>query len=229
MKARDVMVAPVNTVRPTASIKDVATMLVENRISALPVVDDHGKLVGMVSEGDLMHRAEAGTERRRSWWLRQITGDNRLASEYIEAHTRKVADVMTRHVITAPPDTPLSKIAILMEQNAIKRVPIVDSDEQLVGIVTRANLVQAVATAPESPEPPLSDTEIRKTLMAKLNTQPWVHTESLTLTVSHSVVNLWGIANSETERRAIHVAAEETPGVLAVNDYMAPRPFGEGT
>jgi len=154
MKARDVMVAPIITVKPTASVRDAAEMLVENRISGLPVVDDDGKLVGVVSEGDLLHRVEAGTDRRRSWWLQLITGDTRLASEYIGAHARKVADVMSRRVITAPPETPLSEIAIRMEKNAINRVPIVDSDGQLVGIVSRANLVQAIATAPRSAEAP---------------------------------------------------------------------------
>jgi CBS domain-containing protein len=227
MKARDVMVAPVITVKPTASVKEAAEMLVENRISGLPVVDDDGKLVGVVSEGDLLHRVEAGTDRRRSWWLQLFTGDTRLASEYIEAHARKVADVMSRRVITAPPDTPLSDIAIRMEKNAINRVPIVDSGGQLVGIVSRANLVQAIATAPRSAEaPPVSDTEIRKKLMDKLKAQPWAHTELLTLTVSDGVVNLWGIVTSETERKAIRVAAEEMPGVRAVNDHMAQRPFG---
>ena len=226
MKARDVMVAPVITVKPTASVKEAAEMLVENRISGLPVVDDDGNLVGVVSEGDLLHRVEAGTDRRRSWWLQLITGDTRLASEYIGAHARKVADVMSRRVITALPDTPLSDIAIRMEKNAINRVPIVDSDGQLVGIVSRANLVQAIATAPRSAEAPVSDTEIRKKLMDKLKAQPWAHTELLTLTVSDGVVNLWGIVTSETERNAIRVAAEEMPGVRAVNDHMAQRPFG---
>jgi CBS domain-containing protein len=226
MKARDVMVAPVITVKPTASVKEAAEMLVENRISGLPVVDDDGKLVGVVSEGDLLHRVEAGTDRRRSWWLQLFTGDTRLASEYIEAHARKVADVMSRRVITAPPDTPLSDIAIRMEKNAINRVPIVDSGGQLVGIVSRTNLVQAIATAPRSAEAPVSDTEIRKKLMDKLKSQPWAHTELLTLTVSDGVVNLWGIVTSETERKAIRVAAEEMPGVQAVNDHMAQRPFG---
>jgi predicted transcriptional regulator len=182
--------------------------------------------VGVVSEGDLLHRVEAGTDRRRSWWLQLFTGDTRLASEYIEAHGRKVADVMSRRVITALPDTPLSDIAIRMEKNAINRVPIVDSDGQLVGIVSRANLVQAIATAPRSAEAPVSDTEIRKKLMDKLKAQPWAHTELLTLTVSDGVVNLWGIVTSETERKAIRVAAEEMPGVQAVNDHMAQRPFG---
>ena len=124
MKARDVMVAPVITVKPTASVKDVAKIFIENRISAVPVVDDQGKLIGIVSEGDLLHRAEADTQRRRPWWLLVMTSDETLAADYIKEHSRKVADVMTKDVITAAPDTPLHEIARALERYAIKRVPI---------------------------------------------------------------------------------------------------------
>ena len=125
MKARDVMVSPVVTVKPSASMKEVAKLLLERRISAVPVVDDQGKVVGIVSEGDLIHRAEADTERQRSWWLLGMTGEETLAAEYVKAHARKVADVMTSPVKTATPATPLHEVATLMEGNAIKRVPIV--------------------------------------------------------------------------------------------------------
>ena len=123
MKARDVMVSPVITVKPDASVRDVAQTLLESRISAVPVVDDQGKLVGIVSEGDLLHRAEAETERHRPWWLLVMTSDEALAADYIKEHSRKVADVMTKDVITAGPDTPLHEIARALERHAIKRVP----------------------------------------------------------------------------------------------------------
>jgi CBS domain-containing protein len=146
MKARDVMVSPVITVKPSSSVKEVAKIFLERRISAAPVVDDQGKLIGIISEGDLMHRAEAGTERHRSWWLRLLTAEETLAAEYVKAHARKVADVMTRDVITTGPETPLHEIAVLLEKNSIKRVPIVQNG-QLIGIVSGANLIQAVASA----------------------------------------------------------------------------------
>jgi CBS domain-containing protein len=117
MKARDVMVSPVITVKPSSSVKEVAKIFLERRISAAPVVDDQGKLIGIISEGDLMHRAEAGTERHRSWWLRLLTAEETLAAEYVKAHARKVADVMTREVITTDPETPLHEIAVLLEKN----------------------------------------------------------------------------------------------------------------
>ncbi len=224
MKARDVMVSPVITVQPSASVGEVAKTFLERRISAVPVVDDQGKLVGIVSEGDLMHRSEAGTERRRSWWLEAFTTGETLAAEYVKAHARKVADVMTHPVITAAPDAPLHEIAALMEKNSIKRVPIV-TDGRLVGIVSRANLIQAVAGARKQPEIPLSDTAIRDALLAHLNGQAWAHTSLLNVTVNDGVVDLWGITKSPAEKTAIRVAAESIPGVRAVNDNLVTRPI----
>jgi CBS domain-containing protein len=221
MKARDVMVAPVVTVKPHASVQEVAKTLVDRRISAVPVVDDVGKLVGIISEGDLMHRSETGTERQyRRWMIRLVAGDASLPADYIKAHGRKAADIMTKSVITISPETPLDEIAILLERNSIKRVPVVRGG-QLVGIVSRANIVQAFAAMPKGLEIPLSDSKIRDKLLSHLKEQLWAHTGQLNVTVTDGVVSLWGITSSETERQAIRVAAEATPGVKAVNDYLA--------
>jgi CBS-domain-containing membrane protein len=139
MKARDVMVSPVITVKPYSSVREIAKTLINRRISAVPVVDDAGKLVGIVSEGDLTHRSETGTERRFRWWRPPVAGDASIPLNYIKAHGRKAADIMTQNVITAKPETPLDEIAILLERNAIKRVPIV-TQGQLVGIVKPGKL-----------------------------------------------------------------------------------------
>jgi CBS domain-containing protein len=227
MKARDVMVTPVITVKPYTSVKELAQILLKNHISAVPVVDDRGKLVGIVSEGDLLRRSEAGTERRRPWWLLLITGEETLAQEYVKAHARKVADIMVRDVVAAAPDTSLDEIATLMERNSIKRVPIV-SGGQLVGIVSRANLIQAVASKHVGLEIPNADAAIRNKLLAHLKTQPWAHTALLNITVNGGVVQLWGMTGSETERKAIRVAAESMPGVHAVNDHLAVRTYLAG-
>jgi CBS domain-containing protein len=144
MKAADVMVSAVISVRPNARVEEVAGILLASRISAVPVIDEQGELLGIVSEGDLMRRAEAGTDRSRSWWLEYLTGKQVLAAEYVKSHSHKVTDVMTRSVITATPDTSLSEIATLLERNRIKRVPIVQNGK-VVGIVSRANLLQALA------------------------------------------------------------------------------------
>ncbi len=227
MKARDVMVSPVITVKPTETVKDVAKLFLGNRISAVPVVDDQGKLVGIVSEGDLLHRAEAGTQRSRPWWLLALTRDEALAADYIKEHARSVADVMTKDVITAGPDTPLHDIAAALERYAIKRVPIV-KDGQLVGIVSRANLIQAVASDRKKLAIAPSDTAIREKLLAHLNAQRWAHTGLINATVTDGVVDLWGISNSPVEQKAIRVAAESIPGVVAVNDHLIKRPQAWG-
>lgn len=227
MKAHDVMVSPVVTVKPSATVKDVAKLFLERRISAVPVVTGQGKLVGIVSEGDLVHRAEIGTEQRRSWWLLLLAEDQELAADYIKAHGRKIEDVMVRNVITATPDTPLDEVARLLEQHGIKRVPIV-RDGQLVGIVSRANLVQAVASSGSKLEIPVSDGSIRDKLLLHLNAQRWAHTELLNATVNDGIVDLWGITGSETERKAIRVAAETMTGVRAVKDHMMVRRIESG-
>lgn len=226
MKARDVMVSPVITTRPNAPIKSVAETFILNRISAVPVVDDQGQLVGIISEGDLLRRAETGTERQHPWWLRALISSDTLASEYVKAHARKVSDVMTRRVVTASPDTPLHEVATLLEKHAIKRVPIVHND-RLVGIVSRANLLQAIASAGPTLEIPLSDSAIRDKLLAHLKAQNWAHINLVNVTVSGGVVSLWGIVRSESERKAIRVAAETTPGVRTVNDNLMLRPTGD--
>jgi len=227
MKAHDVMVSPVVTVKPSATVKDVAKLFLERRISAVPVVTGQGKLVGIVSEGDLVHRAEIGTEQRRSWWLLLLAEDQELAADYIKAHGRKIEDVMVRNVITATPATPLDEVARLLEQHGIKRVPIV-RDGQLVGIVSRANLVQAVASSGSKLEIPVSDGSIRDKLLLHLNAQRWAHTELLNATVNDGIVDLWGVTGSETERKAIRVAAETTTGVRAVKDHMMVRRIESG-
>lgn len=225
MKAQNVMVSPVITAKPHTPIRELAQLLVEKGISGVPVVDDEGRLVGMISEGDLLHRAEIHTERRRSWWLRMMSSDGTLASDYVQAHGAKVADLMSRKVISATPETPLREIAIMLEKNRIKRVPIVQ-DGRLVGIVSRANLVQALANAPRSESESTTDEAIRESVLARLNSQPWVHTTLVNVTVADGVVSLWGIADSATEMQALRVVAETTPGVRGVNDYLAKMPVG---
>jgi CBS domain-containing protein len=223
MKARDVMVWPVITAKLSASVREVAELLVKYRISAVPVVDERDRLVGIVSEGDLLHRAEADTEQRPSWWLLTLMSTEALASDYVKARARRVEDVMTRDVITVPPSTPVHEIATLLEKNAIKRVPVIEND-RLVGIVSRANLIQAVASGRKALEVPLADSTIRDKLLAHLKQQPWANTGLVNVTVTGGVVDLWGCVESDTERKALRVAAETTQGVGAVNDNLVTYP-----
>jgi CBS-domain-containing membrane protein len=188
--------------------------------SAVPVVNGAGKLVGIVTEADLMRRVEAGTEHSYSWWLSFFLGDRAIAADYVKSHAVKVTDIMTRDVKTVDPETPLHEIADLFEENHIKSVPIISKGGDLVGIVSRANIIQAVASARPKLEISLSDATIREKLMDELKQQRWTHVHKLNVTVTNGVVDLWGFVQSESERQAITVAAEAIPGVAAINDHL---------
>jgi len=222
MKARDVMVSPVVTVGENDMVRDVAKLLIVKRISAVPVADSAGKVIGIVTEADLLHRLEAGTERPASWWLSLISGDRAVEDDYIKSHATKVSEVMTRDVKTVDPDTPLAEIANLFEEHHINRIPIVSKGGDLVGIVSRANIVQVVASVRPKLEISSSDVEIRKRLMDELKKQPWSHMHRLNVTVTGGIVDLWGFVEFDEERRAIKVAAESIPGVTGVNDHLKP-------
>ncbi len=230
MKASDVMATNVITVGPNASVREAANILLANRISALPVVDEYGELVGIISEGDLVRRAELGTERRRSWWLEILVGEGKetLATEYVKSHARRVGDVMTGEVITATPATPLGDIATLLEKNRIKRVPIVEHGK-VVGIVSRANLVQALASLRNETEPEtIDDSVIREKVMAQLSSEPSTKFSLLNATVQSGTVELWGVVGSEAEKEAARVAAELVAGVNAVENNVIVRPLVSG-
>lgn len=222
MIASDVMTTGVITVGPNADVQAVAMMMLDKRISALPVVDGDGKLIGIISEGDLIRRAETGTEGKSSWWLRLIANSEKLASQFVKAHGLRVADVMSRHVVTATPDTQLSEIARLLERNRIKRVPIV-RDGKLVGIVSRANLLQALASAKPAfaDAVKVNDNTLRENILERLQGQPWAHLGMINVIVSNGVVDLWGSVDSDAERAALRILISEMPGVTAVNDHLS--------
>ncbi len=224
MLARDVMVSPVITVGESETVHEAARLLIDNRISAVPVVDDAGKLAGIVTEADLLRRPEAGTERPTSWWLSLMLGERKVADDYVKSRGRKVKDVMTRDVKTATPETPLYDIADLFEEHHINRVPILTREGELVGIVSRANIIQAVASARPRIKTNMSDAQIREKLLDELKGQSWSRVHKLNVTVTNGTVDLWGFVQSETERRAIMVAAEAIPGVTAINDHLTPEP-----
>jgi CBS-domain-containing membrane protein len=217
------MVTNVITVGPEATVQEVAELLLRHRISAVPVVDETGAMVGIVSEGDLINRTESETAHRRSWWLDALTSKEVLAAAYIKSHSRKVADVMTRDVITASPETSVAEIAAILEKNGIKRVPIV-ADGRLVGIVSRANLLQGLASLKDkTPEQRPDDAAIRERVMARLESENWTRPAYISVTVQDGTVELWGIVESKQEKDALHVLAEVTPGVRAVNDNLTIR------
>jgi CBS-domain-containing membrane protein len=185
------------------------------------VVDTLGALVGIVSEGDLMRRAETDTDAQHGWWLRLLSGQDTLAADYVRAHARKVGDVMTTNVITANRDASLRDIASLMERKRIKRVPIVEGG-QVIGIVSRANLLQAFASlyVPAAAPAGADDEGIREKVLSRLRAESWSSPNSINVIVQQGVVELWGAVHSETEHKAVRIAAETTPGVRTVRDNL---------
>ncbi|MGA9011717.1 MAG: CBS domain-containing protein [Acetobacteraceae bacterium] len=229
MRAIDVMTPNVITVDPDTLVQDLAKLLSERNISGAPVVDKTGGIVGIVSEGDLLHRSELGTERhtqkRRAWWLEHFASE--LARDYVKSHGRTVKDIMTRDVATVGEDTELAEIATLLETKRIKRVPVL-RDGKIVGIVSRANLVRALAAATtEAPMPDADDRAIRARLLTELEKQPWAtKLWAQDVIVNNGVVHLWfGSDEPEERRQAARVAAENVPGVRSVDEHEVPIPL----
>ena len=220
MNAGDVMTQSTVTVDPDASITHAIHLMLKRRISGLPVVDDTGALVGIVTEGDLLRRAELGTQKRRPRWIEFLMGPGRLASEYVSACGRKVHEVMTTPVHTVSEDTPLTDVVRIMESKQVKRLPVL-CEGRLVGILSRANLLRALVSVPRDANPAnVADASIRKHLLAELAKQSWAPVALVDVIVKNGVVHLWGTLTEERQRQGIRVVAENTPGVKRVEDHL---------
>lgn len=229
MRAMDVMTTNVITVGPDTSVKDLALLLSERGISGVPVVDSDNRIVGIVTEGDLLHRMETGTahptERRHSRWLDSVASDRALARDYIKSHGGKVRDIMTRGVATVDDTTELAAVANLLETRRIKRVPVL-CDGKLVGIVSRANLVRALAATASEPAGEGDDRSLRAKLLAELGGQEWAKVWAEDIVVRDKIVHLWFSEDqAEEERQATRVAAENIPGVRQVEQHIVPPPM----
>jgi CBS domain-containing protein len=219
MKASDVMTKRVISIEADAPIMEAVRLMLQNRISGLPVVGRKGELVGMVTEGDFLRRSEIGTQRHRNRWLEFLVGPGRLADEYVHASGRKVEEVMTREPITVTEDTPLDEAVGLMERHRIKRLPVV-RDGKLVGIVTRANIMHALVSLATGTKaaPAGDDVAVREQILAEIKRQSWAPLANVT--VREGVVELWGTITDERERAALIVAAENVAGVKKVHDHL---------
>jgi CBS domain-containing protein len=219
MRAHQIMTRPVVTVSPDTRIVEAANIMLQRHISGLPVVDAAGKLVGIISEGDLIRRPEIGTQKKRARWLGFLTGPGKLAEDFVHEQGRKVGEVMTKSPLTVTEETALADIADLMEKNNVKRLPVVRG-ETLVGIVSRANLLQAVASlARYIPDPTADDDHIRDRLIAALQKQDWCPF-GLNVIVRDGIVHLSGVITDERSRQAAIVAAENIDGVKKVHDHL---------
>ncbi|MGD0333498.1 MAG: CBS domain-containing protein [Xanthobacteraceae bacterium] len=224
MKAMDVMVRDVVTVKPDDDVALAVRLLAEHDVSALPVVDDDDNVIGVISEADLLHREEIGTEKQRPWWLEAVTPASTLAGEFAKSHGRRVEEIMSSNIVSASEDTPLGEIATLLERHRIKRLPILRAGK-LVGIVSRSNLIQALASSQVQTgagSGTSSDRKLRLELLDRLDHQSWTDFGERNIIVSGGIVHLWGLVGSADEHKALLALAEGVPGVVGVSDEMIP-------
>lgn len=221
MQAQDVMTTKVTTIEAGASVREAAKRMLARRVSALPVVDDRARVIGIVSEGDLVRRAELGTEAARSWWLRMFAEDE--ASDYIRTHGATVADVMSRPAIGVRRATPLHEVARLMEKHRVKRLPVLESG-RLVGIVSRADLVRRIATAPVKASRRMKgDRALRKAVLEEIK-RAGVDATYANVTVEDATVHLWGGLRTGVEQKALRAAAKAAAGRRKVEDHTVVLP-----
>lgn len=223
MQARDIMTSPAICVAEDATVADVARRLLAHRISAVPVTDAEGRLVGIVSEGDLVRRVELGTARPLSWWRALLAADDAQARAYAKSHGRRAAEVMTRDVITVAEDTELPRITALLERHRIKRVPVV-RDGSVVGIVSRADLLNALLARP-APAPASEATgwALRDRIVAELE-RAGVHTAYVHVVVDAHAVHLRGLMPSRQQRETARIAAESVAGSIPVISHLIEPP-----
>jgi len=218
MQVRDVMTSDVISVTARDTVLEAARMMLQNRISGLPVVDASGRLVGMVTEGDFLRRGEIGTERQRPKWLEILLGPGRMADEYVRSSGRKIEDVMTSDPVTVSEEDSLETVVELMERRHIKRLPVL-RDGKMVGIVSRANLMHALVSLARDIETPAGgDAAIRDRILAAVAKQPWA--PRINVVVKNGVVELWGTITDERERQGCIVTAENVAGVREVHDHL---------
>jgi CBS domain-containing protein len=222
MRIKDIMSKTVITVSPTTTIAEAINLMIGARISGVPVVDEAGALVGVLSESDLLRRVEVGTQRRRSHWLEWLIEPGRLAAEYVRANGRLAREVMTVDPITIADDASVKDAVSIMERRKVKRLPVVHGGK-LVGIISRADVIRSLAgfVAPAYEEQATSDAEIHRRIVTELASQAWAPTASVDVEVKDGVVQLHGAIFDGREREALRVAAENIPGVRRVEDHLA--------
>ena len=219
MRAHQIMTRNVITVTPETTVVDAANMMLNHHISGMPVVDEHGALAGIISEGDFIRRSEIGTQRKRGRWLKFLLGPGISASDFVRAKGRKVGEVMTPNPLTVTEQTSLEDIVAVMEKNNVKRLPVM-RDGRVCGLVSRANLLQAVAAlARDVPDPTADDDHIRNRIIAAITGNDWAPF-GLNVVVHDGIVHLDGVITEERSRAAAIVAAESVEGVKEVHDHL---------
>ena len=219
MQARDVMSDGVVSISKDATVLEAATQLLNCHVSAMPVTDDSGAMIGIVSEADLI-RPPPGDP---AHLISRIADSPDEAAQVMRSTDRRLADVMTQDVVVASEDTPLAQLAQLMTDKAVKRLPIV-RDGKVVGIVSRIDLLRALVALNADDDASGArysrDQQLRQEIAAACTGRVWSQASRLDVVVHRGVAHLWGIAPSEMVRKAYQVAAESVPGVKAVELHM---------
>lgn len=228
MKATDVMTKTVVTVHPETPVKEVASLMAHHHISGMPVVDQAGAMIGIISETDLLHRAELGTERQRKWWLKAFTNADTLARDYTLSHAAKASDIMSKAVVSVSPETSLADLADLLDKRKLKRVPVVANGKP-VGMITRSDLVRAlVQQTAKADQAAVAAADLASAVRERMRKESWLDASLMTVSAKDGVVELIGLAASEEQRRAVKVLAEATPGVKRVEERLQIMPARTG-
>jgi len=219
MNAADVMARRIIGIAPDATIDEAAEIMLDEGVSGLSVME-HGRLVGIITETDLLRRVELGTEIKRSWWLRLFASPGQLSEEYSHARGRRVHEVMTKDVLAVEEDTPLDEIVDLMTSHQVKRIPVLAKGYP-VGMVTRSDLVRALAIKLRrgAKHCPRVDADIAKDIEDELERRTFLP-QSIAVSVKASEVYLSGAIFDERERTALRVLAENVEGVTRVHDRL---------
>jgi len=225
MRAKDIMTAAVISIPQNATVTEATELMLAHHVSALPVTDADGKLVGLISEGDLMRRIRDKEGSRRSWWLDLFKGTGESAQDFVKARSHKVLDVMTRDVVAVDEEASVGSIARLLERHRIKRVP-VTRDDSIVGIVSRSNLLHALSAIDDATlrEPSQGDRELRIRIEAALKEVPGITVNLVNFTVEDGHVSVWGVVDSGFEENAVRVAVENVSGVCGIDMQLGRLP-----
>jgi CBS domain-containing protein len=223
MNVADIMTRDVITVAPTASIHEAARRMVEHGVSGLPVVNAQGVAIGIITEGDLILRQKAPAVKRRSWWTLFFSDPDRLAREYQRAAGITVAEVMSPDVVWVGPDWPVESVASMLDRLHIRRMPVLDASGLLAGIVSRADLIKALAVAPPRTAAQKADAGLAAEMRRRLATEEWISTSRLSVEALHGVIWISGTVESEVERSAIETMARAVEGCRGVTNGLAVR------
>jgi CBS domain-containing protein len=220
MRAHQIMSRQVITIGLDARLVDAIKTMLKHGVGGLPVVDQAGKLVGILSKSDFLRRAEIGTEQKRGRLLTFLAGPDRVAYDFKREHGRKVGEIMTPEPVTITEDTPIVEIARIMESRHVRRLPVLNGDK-IVGIVTHSDFLPAIARLVISAQTFSQDDEkIRSAVVVAITSAPWAPC-GLNVSVNHGTVTLKGFSMSENAQQAAVVAAENVPGVKRVENRLS--------